>query len=73
MNLSNLNEVSEHTKPHQQEIEDFTNGLYTLARYWRGEDGAKEIEARVKKNQDNGLPLVEALIEAYGYLRPKVI
>lgn len=72
-NLSNLNEISEESKQLNTEIEQFTRGLYTLARHWRGQEGVDELKDRVAMNQQNGLPPQEALIEAYHYVRDKVI
>lgn len=72
MDLSGLNEVSGRAEYLNDETSAFANGLNRLADHWRGEEGVREITARVKANINAGLPVQDALSEAYQYLKAKI-
>lgn len=73
MHLSDWNGILDQSEDYNSSIQEFTNNLMLLARHWRGQEGVDFIKSRVENNKSNGIPLAESLVEAYGYLRPKVI
>lgn len=73
MDLSAWSEISDQSDEYNKSIQEFINSLFTLANHWRGKEGVELIKKRVEDNKINGLPLPESLVEAYQYLRPKVI
>lgn len=72
MDSSSLSLILDQSEQLNEETQEFAVGLLKLARHWRGDDGVEFIRHRIKEATSKGLPMQEAMIESYQYLRPKI-
>lgn len=72
MDLSNLSGALDQSKENNSNTQQFLNGLLTLARHWNGQEGVNEIHSRITEATLDGIPVQEALIESYHYVKSKI-
>lgn len=69
MELSNLNDVLEHSKSLNEETRQYLEGLFVLARHWNPVDGEQLIKIMMGDAMNKGSSVQEAAIDCYHFLK----